>query len=146
MRIASNWKITFDPAGTPLVLLAVGDEIDSELRCPIKRGLDTVALVDSPIPFLRPTGNSQFAIKLNIYTYTSLDTSARAAMFDSLIAIDALGRKPLRIEISGIPTYYYQFANAYVTDHDPGRDPDGVPAGVVKSYAIVATGLSKITP
>lgn len=146
MRIASNWKITFDPAGTPLVLLAVGDEIDSELRCPIKRGLDTVALVDSPMPFLRPTGNSQFAIKLNIYTYTSLDTSARAAMFDSLIAIDTLGRKPLRIEISGITTYFYQFANAYVTDHDPGRDPDGVPAGVVKSYAIVATGLSKITP
>lgn len=146
MNLASNWKLTFDPLGTPLVILNYADEIDAELHLPVTRGLEVVPLIGSAVPFLRPSGNSVYAIQLKIFTAAGSDAAARAAMLDSLIAIDALGRKPLKLEISGVSTYYYQFANAFITVHDPGREVDGMPNWLSKAYTLTAAGLSKITP
>ncbi len=146
MKLASNWKITFDPAGAATVLLAFGDDIEGEPRFPLGRGLEIVTLPGAAAPFLRPTGNSSVRLQINVYTSKTTDALARAAVLDSLIAIDATTRKPTKIEVAGLSTSYWIFAESYIQEHTPARELDAPEAGLVKSYTIVATGLSKVTP
>ena len=146
MKIESNWRITFDPGGTPLVLLAYGDEIEGEPRYPLGRGLEVVALVDAAAPFLRPTGNSAINLKLDIYKPAASDAAARAEVLDSLIAVNVLGRKPLKIEVLGITDRYWLFANCYIPTYEPGRSPEGPPNIHLKSYSLTCTGFSRVGP
>ena len=146
MKIESNWRITFDPGGTPLVLLAYGDEIEGEPRYPLGRGLEVVALLDAAAPFLRPTGNSSVTLTLDIYKPAASDAAARAEVLDSLIAIDLLGRKPLKLEVLGITDRYWQFANCFIATFDPGRSPEGMPNTAVKTYTLTCTGFSRVGP
>ena len=88
MNVYSNWKLTFDPAGTPLVILDYGADIDSELRLPLAKGVEAVDLPGSGVPFLRVLGNNRYAIKFRVFTPTSVDTTARAAMMDSLFLVE----------------------------------------------------------
>jgi len=146
MTIESNYRLTFDPAGTPLVLLAYGDEIEGEPRYPLGRGLDVVNLIDAAWPFLRPTGNSSVQLKIDIHKPAASDAAARAEVLDSLIAINLLGRKPLKIEVLGITDRYWLFANCYIPNFDPGRSLEGAPNTHVKSYSLTCTGLSRVGP
>lgn len=142
--ILSNWKLTFDPAGTPLVLLAYGDAIEGELRFPLKRGLEVVPLADAPAPFLRATGNSVVTIEFDVFPYLATDALARAAVMQSLITADALAKKPLKVEVSGVTDKYWLFSTSYLSDHNPGRRLQSARARLVKSYTLTCTGLSEV--
>lgn len=146
MNILSNWKLTYDPAGTPLVLLDVGWKVAGELRFPLKRGLEVVDLAEAAAPFLRPAGNSVVTIQFEVFKDESLDKTARQAVMESLIAVNALGKKPLRIEISGITDRYWQFSNAYLHEHNPARYLEAPVARRVLGYTITATGLTQVGP
>ena len=146
MKIASNWRITFDPAGTPLVLLAYGDEIEGEPRWPLGRGLEIVPLVDSGWPFLRPSGNATVTLSLDIYKPAASDAAARAEVLDSLLAVHQLARAPLKIEVLGITDRYWQFAKCCIPTFNPGYFLDGLPNQHVKNYQLTCTGFSRVGP
>lgn len=142
MLVQSKWKLTLDPAGTPKVLLNFGDKIDDELSFPTKLGLEVVDLTDSAVPFLRPNGNNVVEISWKVYSDVSTDVLSRADVLDSLIAVLAYTRKPLRIEIDGVTTGYWQFANAFVTEFEPTRHLSSPAARAGKSYSATCVGLT----
>lgn len=144
MNAASNWKITFDPDGVPRLLLAYGDEIDAELSWSLRKGLEVVNLVDSDAPFLRPSGNNVIAVAFRVYTDETVDKTGRQKVMESLIAIDPLGRKPLKIEVNGITDRYWKATNSFITEHTPYRLMEGASARIVKSYSITATKLVQV--
>jgi hypothetical protein len=145
-KISSNWKLTFSPASSPKVLLDYGDKIEGELRFPLSKGMEVVDLVDSEAPFLRDNGNNTYQIQFEVYTDEALDKTARQRVMESLIAVGAYGRAPLRIQVSGITDRYWQFANSFVREHNPGRWLDAPVARLVKGYTITATGLTQVGP
>jgi hypothetical protein len=143
--IISNWKITFDPAGvSPLVLIAFGDRIDKEPRWPLAMAGEEVAIAASAQPFLRDTGNRTVQFQFETYRDEALDSTARRKVMESLILAAPLGVKPLRIEIAGITDAYWQFAQARITNHTPGRLLEAPTARVVRGWTITATGLAEV--
>lgn len=145
-KISSNWKLTFDPAGVPLVLLDYGDWIEGELRFPLRRGLEVVNLADSANPFLRPTGNAVITIAFDRYRDETLDTTARRAVMESLVAILPLARKPMFVEVSGIVDRYWRFESCFITEHNPGRWLDAPVARRIQSYSLTCTGFTQVGP
>ena len=141
MPVISNWKLTLDPHGTPLVLLNIGDKIQDELSFPAKLGLEVVDLTDSEDPFLRPSGNNVVNISWEIWADEATDLLASQNVLNSLITVLKLGRKPLRIEIYGITDRYWQFANAFITEHEPRRRLESPKARAAKVYAATCVGF-----
>ena len=142
MLVQSKWKLTLDPAGTPKVLLNFGDKIDQELTFPLKLGLEVVDLVDSQDPFLRPSGNNKVEMSWTVYSDEDTDVESRVAVMNSLIAVMAYTRKPLRIEIDGFTDGYWQFANAFVNEFEPSRHLQSPKARAAKIYNATCTGLT----
>lgn len=145
-KISSNWRLRFDPAGADVVLLAYGDMVEGELKFPWARPLETVPLVDAAAPFLRLSKNSKLVLSFAVYKAHASDAAARQAVMESLLAIDALVKKPLRIEISGISDRYWQFANAAVSEHEPAMDVNPARPRTVRSYNITVTGMTQVGP
>lgn len=142
MLVQSNWKLTLDPSGTPKVLLNFGDKIDEELSFPLKLGLEVVDLTDSPAPFLRPTKNNTVEISWTVYSDQATDKDSRVEVMNSLIAVMAYTRKPLRIEVSGHSAGYWQFANAFIKEFEPRRHLNSPIARAAKIYSATCTGLT----
>ena len=145
MSIISNWRITFSPASSPKVLVAYGDEIEAEPNWPLRRGLEVVPLADATAPFLRVSGNDLVTFGFTVYQDESLDTDARRKIMESLVSVGGYGKRPLKIEINGITDRYWEYANSFITDHDPMRSVDGL-GRIAKRYSIVAAGLSQVGP
>lgn len=142
--IASAWKLTYDPAGTPEVLLAYDQIISEELGLSLEKAVELVALVDGAAPFVRVGKNAVTSISGTIISETpTTDAAARAAMLDALIAAQTATRKPLRVEIQGITAFYWQFASATIKRHAPRRMLEMPSAAWSVQLDIVATGLFK---
>ena len=150
MKIASRWKLTFDPTGTPLVLLNLGEMIDAELEWKLSRAVEIVPLAAAAAPFIRPAGNNVYAVDFTVYRVNASDELGRRSLMDALGSTDDLGKKPLRVslgnEAGAISDYYYQFANAIVRGLDTFRTMEGARVRTAYRYAITATKLSKVTP
>ena len=146
MTLTSNWKITFRPGGSPIVLVNYGDEIDAEPTWPLRKGLSVINLVDADAPFLKPMGNAAVTLAFKVFSDETLDKDARQEVMESLLAWAALGKEELKIEINGITDRYWKFADAYVTEHTPIRWMEAGTARVCKSYSVTATGLEQVGP
>lgn len=146
MPILSNWKLTFDPAGTPRVLLDFGQKMVQELRWPVRRGLEVVDIAEAAAPFLRVTGNAVVALSFEVFADEATDALSRRALLEGLIAVAALGKRPLRVEIAGISGTYWQFANAAISEHEPARHLTAPTARASLKYNIQATGLTRVGP
>lgn len=144
-RISSNWKLTFDPAGTPLVLLAYGDLIEGEPRFPLAKALEVIPLAETD-PLLRDAQSKVHTIQFEVYASAVSDKAARQAIMESLVAAGSLTRKPLRLEINGITDRYWQYANAFIEAHNPGMYVEPNVARLVKGWTIKATGLAQVGP
>ena len=148
MNLASEWEITFDPAGTPLVILTYGQEISDELHHQLRLGFSAEPIIEAD-PFLWGDGSAVYSFSVTVYGVSSLDITSREALMDSLISHALLGRKPLRIRVRGLAAargktdIYWQFADSRLTTFSPYRDIDQPDATASKNYAITATGLSK---
>ena len=125
-KIRSNWRFTFDPAGTPRVLVAYDDLIDSEPVWSLRKSLMVTQLDEAVAPFLRAGGNAVVSFSLKVYTDETLDALARRAILESLIAVVPLVKKPLRVEVAGIAGTYWEFSNCYITEHTPTREIDSL--------------------
>jgi hypothetical protein len=145
MKIESNWRITFDPSGSARVLLEYGDMVDSELAWSLKKTLQVTQLDEASEPFLRHAGNAVVNLAFRVYTDEPVDATGRRNILESLMAVTALVKKPLRVSVRGITEVtgtYWQFSNSYITEHSPLRDVES--DGIVRSYSITATGLVRV--
>jgi hypothetical protein len=145
MRISSNWKLTYDPAGTPLVLLTYGDLIQGEPRFPLAKALEVIPLAETD-PLLRDGKSKVHTIQFEVYASAASDKLARQAIMESLVTAGALTRKPLKLEISGITDRYWLYSAAFVEQHNPGMFVEPSVARLVKGWTIKATGLAQVGP
>lgn len=141
-RIRSTWKLTFDPSGSPKVLLNYGDLMDDEISPGLTKPAELVELADAVAPFIRIKLNRSYRLGFTIYQDKASDAAMRKAVFDSLIEVDSLGRKPLRVESNAGMGGYFQFSNAFITEHEPRPSVESGGARLVRSFTILATGLS----
>lgn len=147
MNILSTCKMTYDPSGVPRVLVDYGAEIPAmPIKPALRKGLEVVPLVEALAPFLRPSGNASYAFRIDVFQDEVSDALAWQRVFESLLAVAPLGRKPLRIQVEGIADRYWQFANSFITDHAPERVTNFYPPRLLKSYSVVATGLAQVGP
>lgn len=142
MPLLSNWKLTFDPAGTPRVLLDFGEKLAEEISFQGAKGLEVVDLTDAASPFLRPSGNNVVTFSWELWRDAVSDAQARADALNGMMAIIALGRRPLRIQLSGFTGGYWQFANACITEHSALRRLESPTPRYVQTFSATCTGLS----
>ena len=146
--LLSNWKLTLDPSGTPLVLLGFGDLLAEEIRFPMAMGLEVVNLAGSGTPFLRQTGNVLVTMEFERYATPSsalqqYDKYARRDTLDTLLTFQALTKKPLRLEVNGLADRYWQFANAAVSYVEPTRHLFSQKPRISQKIRITAAGFSR---
>lgn len=147
MRVSSNWKLTFDPAGgSPLVLLDHSQIMEDELVLPLRKGLEVVDLPDAAAPFLRPTGNNSYALELKCYHSGLTDAAARKALMERMVAMNSAGRKPLKVELHGVTDRHWLFANCALTGLTGQMVLDGSVARYLLTYNLTSTGLSQVGP
>lgn len=142
MRLESNWKFTFDPLGTPRVLVDYGNLIEAEPSWSLKKSLQVTQLDEGVAPFLRHAGNAVANFSIRVYKEELVDMTARRLVMESQIAIAPLVVKPLRVQINGISPTYWQYAQSYITEHSPVRDIEW--EGYWLTYNITATGLARV--
>lgn len=142
----SRWKLTWDPAGTPIVLLDFDEMIADEPRWPMSRGTETVPLADSLVPFLRASGNHSVQIGFEVARTETLDATARQRVLESLIAAASMAKKPLRVEIQGISDRYWQFSQCLVTEHNPARHIPAPGSRHLRGWTLVCAGLAQVGP
>ncbi len=146
MNVISNWRFTLYPAGVAVPLLNYGDEIDAEPTWPLRKPLDTINLVDSATPFLRPAGNTIYTLSWRLFADLDLDKTARQHVMEGLLYYQNTAKGPLNIEIQGITDRFWQFSQAYLTEHTPQRWMDAGTARIARGYSVTATGLVQIGP
>jgi hypothetical protein len=142
--VQSNWKLTLDPAGTPLVLVAVGDRLADEVAMDFQRLANLIPLVRSAAPLLKDGKNVSGTIGFSRYDDSDTDANARKAQIQSALAALTLGVKPLKLEASGITDRYWQFASALVTTFRPAKYVGSPKARRLTSYQILVTTLSEV--
>ncbi len=145
IRIRSNWKVTFDPAGTPVVLCAFGSIIEGEPVAGMRKGVEVVDIAGAAFPFIRPTGNRRFDLSFAVHYELASDVLARRSILDGMLTLGPMERKPLRIELAGLAGTYWQFANAFIQEHSAGMSVERRPMNL-KRYNIIATGLTRTGP
>jgi hypothetical protein len=149
MKTSSLWKLTFDPTGTPLVLLDYGDWMEGELVFPLQRGVEIVPLIDAVAPFIRSTGNAVVTINVRkirsvaAYDAIAADNAAREAVLDDLIAVAAATKKILQIQLYNFTDHYWRFANCVISGMETGRLIESPLARVHQSFTLTCTGLAK---
>ena len=144
--ISSCYKLTYDPSGTPVVILAVGDRIDAELDFGLEKNVEIIPLVDAAAPFIRIGKNAVVSFSIKKFIDAATDKEARASILDSLISASSATKKALKIEVNGYTDRYWQFAHATVRSHRPARHLESASARWVQSWDIVATGLAYTPP
>jgi hypothetical protein len=138
----SLWKLTFDPSGTPLVILDQGDALDDELRFSLVKGLEVVELENSAAPFLRSRRNSVFNIEFERRIIAASDAAARSALLDWQISLADYGKKALKCEFTG-ENDYWTFANAFLTRAITYRKITDKNPAYILSVGITAASLTK---
>jgi hypothetical protein len=141
---SSHWRLTYDPAGAATVLVAFDAMLESdELDPQVDKKVEAVDLVDAPAPFLRIGRNAVSSFSFRVISELSTDADARAAILDGIIAAQTATKKPLKIEVYGITSAYWQFTNATIKTYKPRRLLAHPTPAVVTQFDIVATGLTK---
>ena len=144
--IISKWKLTLDPAGSPTVLVDVGDKLEDELSLGLTRLVSVTPLVRAAAPVLRNQKNAQTQISFAIYQDAATDAASRQDMLVGMLTAVSAEPKPLKIEVSGITDRYWQFANAIVTGITPLRYISGKVPRRLTRYDITAVSLSQVGP
>lgn len=128
MKIASPWKLTWDPAGTPLVLVDFGQRIEDELRFPARQKVITREVIEGDDSDFLPRDLWAQTLELTVYKVHASDTAARAWCLTHTAAVAAVGRKDLQIEYDdgASGTDVIILPNAVLTDIDAGRETMGL--------------------
>jgi len=145
--LASNWKLTYDPAGTPVVLVDYGSFLAEELPFTLDKSVEVIGLIDAAAPFIRVGKNAVVTFTLEVIlenTGADADADARKAVMRSLLAAQTATKKPLKIEAQGVTDCYWLFANSTVKKHSPRRHLSGPAGCLAATHEITATGLTEV--
>lgn len=141
--VYSNHRLTFDPNGTPLVILAYEQWIDKELAFSLAKAVEVIEPLDAAAAFIRDGKTQVWTAQITTYSTEELDLTARVNAMQSHLTIAPLGKKPLLIEIQGVTGgHYWAFSSCFIKGHTPVREIESGRARWSRSYDIVATGLS----
>ena len=140
--VKSLYKLTFSPASSPVVLLDFGQWVSEELVIDLDKAVELVPLADAKDVFIRDALTSVWNFSIKTYTTEALDLDARVAAMQSQIAVSALGKKPLKLEINGYAGHSWQWASCAITKHRPVRVLQSAVARWERQFDIVATGLT----
>lgn len=116
----SSWKLTYDPAGTPQVLLDIGERLVSEIRWGSTRGAEVVQLVDAAAPFLRDTRNREVTVSFERIEPETDHAAVCKAVMTRMIAHGSQVKKALKIEAAGVAECYWLAAACLVPDVETG--------------------------
>jgi len=141
--IASDWKLTLDPAGTPLVLLDYGEMLEAELEFSGRRGVTLTPLVRSADPRMRDGKNLSVTFAFRVYRPADTWPLARAAAMATALAALEKTKAPLRIEAAGLGGYT-TYAECLVSDASGAIDEDEG-RWHITNYALVCTKRT-VTP
>lgn len=142
--VISNWKLTLDPDGTPVVLLAFGDKLAGEPEFGKSESALVEDLVRSDTPFLDTARNKVLAISYTRLLDSTTDALSRRAMMEELLAASPEDPKPLKLEISGVADRFWLFSGCVLTELRPGRYLTSSRARRITSYNITAVGMSEV--
>jgi len=114
MNVLSNWKLTYSPYATPVVLLDYLSELADEPEFALRRGLEVVS-IPYGAPFLRPTKNDVYEVAISISHASESDANARRDMLNYLVDFyDQTDRMPMWLEIAGLTTHYYRWSSVFI--------------------------------
>lgn len=139
--IKSTWKVTYDPAGTPLVLLDHDDWTLDELAIPWRQEIDHHPLIGAAWGAFHPRGNVNREVQVSRVASYSDDASLREAILamDASLAARAGEHKPLRIAVLGGDTY--GATKAVILSHTPRLMPEGRRVAHYWTLVVGAIGL-----
>lgn len=142
--VTSKWKLTLDPDGTPIVLVAIGDKLEDEIDFGGSREAGVTPKVRSAAPHLHDGMNVVADIAFARYLDTATDAERRTAIMRDMLSALSLGKKPLKIEADGVWDKYWQFAEALVTTHRPRPYLSSPTSRRLTVYQITAISLSEV--
>ena len=142
--IASSWKITHDPDGTPAVILDFGDILVDEIAWSIQREYSVTPLVRGASPFLFDGENIAITATFDRHRTEATNILGRKAIMDFLTAFPALGKKPIRIEAQGTDGHW-QAASGVVHAGSPKISDLGT-GRRVQSVSLVMTAITFTAP
>jgi hypothetical protein len=133
MWIKSHWRVTWDPSGTPLVLLDWGDLTPNELEIPVEQEIQRESLIGAAWAAVVPRGNLSRQITVARLESYATSHELRYASFTTSIAAEALQglTKTIRVEIltGGTTGTQYSadkaFANCVFVSHKIIVAPSG---------------------
>lgn len=142
--VRSSWKLTWDPSGTPVVLVDIGDRMVAEIPWPSDRGGEVVELPDAAAPFLRDSGNRVITISYErIEPGSGSHASVCKAIMARLIQHGTLDKKPVKIEAAGVADVYWLAAAALAPRIEPGIRVSGRSEFATR-YTLILTGITAV--
>jgi len=142
--VRSSWKLTWDPEGTPVVLLDIGDRVASEILWPSERGAEVVPLPDADVPFLRDSGNQAIRISYDrIEQGTGSHASVCKAIMARLIQHGTLAKKPVKIEAAGVADVHWMAEAALAPRMEPGIRVSGRSEYATR-YTLILAGIEAV--
>lgn len=142
-QVRSSWRLTYDPAGTPVVLLDIDDRLASEIRWGSTRGGETVALLDSAAPFLRDSGNRAVSVSFERMEPSTTHAALCKAVMARLISHGGLVKKPLKIEAKGVAECHWLASACLVPMVEPGILVKGK-AEMATRYSLVFASIAEV--
>jgi len=120
--IKSNWKLTWDPTGTPLVLLDYGDRMQAEpvLNQPHESELVSFSRALNPVGF--HYGNVGHYLSFSRAVDHASVEDARDSILAHLLVTGALRVATLKIEVQSGASY--ELLNGVLQDVVPELGPD----------------------
>ena len=128
MAIRSNWKLTFDPAGSaPLVIVDFGGIHGAEFAFPWRQVVNQHRLVNATNARRHARGNVATALSLETWEDHASDAAARLWCVDMQMTLDDFAgvTSTLRLEIEGSAAIY-TLAQATIDEVEIRRRIQGV--------------------
>jgi len=144
--IRSCWRVTWDPAGSPVILLAWNNLTTAELEIPWAQDVQVEPLVGSSWPAIIARGNVRREIRFSRLEAYSTAHELRAAVIACDAAVSALAglTKPLDIDsmnaTTGMPWKSYRSPVAAITGHTASVDDSGT--RVLRVWTVTLAGLT----
>lgn len=103
--VSSNWKITYDPTGTPRILVNYGGRISDELEIPWSQSVQDSPRLRAASMNYFGRGNVANGLRFGVFNDHADDATARAWMLALVAGLPTLETKTLKIEINGGAKY-----------------------------------------
>jgi hypothetical protein len=128
MQVLSNWKLTYDPAGTPLVILAFGQIMEGEFALPWRQQVQESTRIRATTAKRWARGNVSSGISLATFKDHASDAAARLWCLQTSIALGtyAGSTAKLRLEIEG-SALVFELQDATLDGADSVLRPAAVP-------------------